>query len=466
MRRCKRCGGDFDGRGRKGSPFCGRDCQIASVGGCARCGKPLTDGRCAACLPVARPTRPVALEPRKQRPGRSHASRVTQWVGSRLPGPMVPIIRRAIAAAFPDDEADLKRTTCVCLARSNAKSTTMGVLAAATVIPSAPLHANGRENFIVAGSLRQGRIVKNAALDVIKATCGLDDYRLRDSEQSIAIVHTPSDTKLTVLACNANTSLGIGERAMLIIGDEPAVWKGVGKGLFESLDTSLGKAGADARLFLIGTRYPSDPSHWWQQTIDAGDTATRRVYALTGDAKKWRSWTEVLRCNPLARQSPAFGAQLRGEQQDAEKSAVARFTFQRIRLNARMHGRTPDSVLIQPAQADALLARRPAPREGACIASVDMAGATGWSGATAIWESGRMECFAVCPQTAESMEVQDGRDSGDYRALVDAGVLVESGVTMPAIDLIEAEIRSRWPDTICIVADLYRMPQLAWRRTH
>ena len=86
---------------------------------------------------------------------------------------MVPIIRRAIAAAFPDDEADLKRTTCVCLARSNAKSTTMGVLAAATVIPSAPLHANGRENFIVAGSLRQGRIVKNAALDVIKATCGL-----------------------------------------------------------------------------------------------------------------------------------------------------------------------------------------------------------------------------------------------------------------------------------------------------
>ena len=41
---------------------------------------------------------------------------------------------------------------------------------------------------------------------------------------------------------------------MLIIGDEPAVWKGVGKGLFESLYTSLGKAGADARLFLIGTR--------------------------------------------------------------------------------------------------------------------------------------------------------------------------------------------------------------------
>ena len=82
----------------------------------------------------------------------------------------------------------------------------MGVLAAATVIPGAPLHAAGRENYLVAGSAsRQGRIVFNAARRRdLKATCqNLADYRLKDSEQAIAILHTPSDTRLTVLACNA-----------------------------------------------------------------------------------------------------------------------------------------------------------------------------------------------------------------------------------------------------------------------
>ena len=84
-----------------------------------------------------------------------------------------------------------------------------------------------------------------------------------------------------------------------------------------------------------------------------------------------------MRCNPLAKQSAVFTAQLKAEWGDAKKSAPARFTFQRIRLNARMHGRTPDSVLLQPSQADTLLARPPAQRAGACIVSVDMAGATG-----------------------------------------------------------------------------------------
>ena len=410
-------------------------------------------------MPVARPSRPVALEPRKARPGRSHASSVARWVADRLPGRMTTFQRRIIAGAFPDDEADLKRITCVSFARGNGKSTLMGVLAAATVIPGAPLHEANRENFIVAGSMKQGRIVKNAALDVIRQTQGIDDYRIPDSEQAISILHVPTGAKLTVIACNASTSLGIGERAKLLVGDEPAAWRG-GHALYNSLKTSLGKPGADARLFMIGTRYPSSPDHWWQALIDQGDTATRRVFHLTGDARKWRQWAEVLRCNPLARQSEEFARQLQAEQEDARKSASERFSFQRIRLNSRMHGRTPDSVLLQPAQVDKLLARPPAPREGACIVSVDMAGATGWCGATAVWESGRMECFAVCPETAEAGEVQDGRDTGDYRALADAGVLVESGVTMPGVDLIEAEIRNRWPEAICIVADLYRLPQL------
>ena len=251
----------------------------------------------------------------------------------------------------------------------------------------------------------------------------------------------------------------------LIIGDEPAVVERLERpsALGNSVTTSLGKEGADARLFLIGTRYPCRPVRTGgSRPSTRGDTAIparllhnrrREEMGLSGPrscgAIRWPE--QVGRIHRAAK-----GRVGRRE----EVRAVARFTFQRIRLNARMHGRTPDSVLLQPSQVDKLLARRPAPREGACIVSVDMAGATGWSGATAVWGSGRMECFAVCPQTAEAMEVQDGRDSGDYRALVDAGVLVESGVTMPAIDLIEAEIRSRWPEAICIVADLYRLPQL------
>lgn len=375
---------------------------------------------------------------------------------------MFPFQRRVFAAAFPNNETDLKRITCVSLPRGNGKSTALGVLAAATLIPGAPLHEPAKENYIVAASLRQGRIVKNAALDVIRATQNLDDYRLRDSEQAIGIVHKASDTKLIVLACNANTSLGIGERAKLLVGDEPGAWKGAnGHALFESLTTSLGKSGVDARMFLIGTRHPADPSHWWQQLLDGGDTATRRVFHITGDMRKWRSWCEVARCNPLAKQSTEFAAQLRAELEDAKKSAQARFTFQRIRMNARMHGKTPDAVLLQPADVDTLLRRPPAPREGACVVGIDMAGATGWSGATAIWASGRTECFAICPQTAEAAEVQDGRDSGDYRVLVDAGSLVESGVTMPTVEMVEAEVRRRWPDAICIVGDLYRFPQLA-----
>ena len=197
------------------------------------------------------------------------------------------------------------RRRCLCPS-GNGKSWLAGYLAARILDPADPLFRPGTESVLLAASIEQARITFRFARDELESRGG---YRFLDSFTRCGITHRATNTRLRVIGSNGKTAMGL-VNCPWAICDEPGAWEVNGGSLLhDAIQTAMGKPGSPLRAVYIGTLAPA-VSGWWHDMIGDGTRGSTYVQALQGDAKKWESWQEIRRVNPLVAVSPEFRKKL------------------------------------------------------------------------------------------------------------------------------------------------------------
>ena len=216
-------------------------------------------------------------------------------------------------------------------------------------------------------------------------------------------------------------------------------------------------------VILIGTIAPSavvGPSAWWFDCIEQGSSNGKHVALLQADPQKWKSFDEVMKCNPVAAISTYLRKTLEREHKVALESERAARSFRMYRLN--LPGDSVDTQpLVTTAEFARVVARPVPPREGAVVVSVDLGGNRSWSAACGIWPTGRIEAWATAPgiPSLAEQERDDQVADGSYGELVQSGGLsVDEGNHVPSIERLLSRV---WPwEPSAIVCDPYRSAEL------
>ena len=372
---------------------------------------------------------------------------------SRADGGLLPFQSAFVAAVCRKDHPP--EVAALSTSRANGKSWLCGGLVARSLTPGDPLFEPGVENILVSSSTAQARIV----LEFARAALGeVEGYRWRND----GVTHLASRARVRIVSSDARRALGLGANVRLIIADEPGAWSPIqGRRLWDAMLTSLGKR--RTQILLTGTLAPAPlngPASWWPSLVAEGSGDGRHVALLQADAGKWRDFSEVLRCNPVAAINPYLRSTLEREHKAALASERAARTFKQFRLNI-----PGEAVESQPLITTAEFARvcaRPVPAcEGRPIIGVDLGGNRSWSACAALWPSGRIEAWALAPGTPSlsSQEHEDHVADGAYAELVAAGGLaVDAGRAVPSVARLLSRIWAWEP--LAIVSDPYRSPEL------
>ena len=125
-----------------------------------------------------------------------------------------------------------------------------------------------------------------------------------------------------------------------------------------------------------------------------GTQGSVHVQLYQGAVDTWDSWQTIRKANPLAAVDAGFRAKLLAERDAARKDSRLKARFLSYRLNIPSADESSMLLTVQDFQ---LALARPVPeRKGKPVVSVDLGAGRAWSSATAVWRSGRTECFAVC----------------------------------------------------------------------
>ena len=201
--------------------------------------------------------------------------------------------------------------------------------------------------------------------------------------------------------------------------------------MWDALRQSLGKREGQ-KLILIGTKSPAAPGSWWPDLLDAGSGPGRHVTVLAAPPDQpWDSWATATRCNPMLKHNRALARVQKRERDEARKSETMKRSYQAFRLN--IHLDVTHEPLVELTDWRAVLQRPVPPRAGRPCLGLDLGSERSWSGATAIWKNGRVECYAVCPGIPDlkTRERQDAQPRGLYRQLQnDGSLIVDEGVRM------------------------------------
>ena len=191
-------------------------------------------------------------------------------------------------------------TAALSVPRGNGKSWLAARILTRCLTPGDELHVPGAEYLLCAASLEQARLSYLFSRQDLEPT---GEYRFLDSVTRIGITHKATNTRLRVMSSKAKSAFGI-VGCPLLVGDEPGCWETVnGQLMADAIQTAQGKPGSAMRVILIGTLAPSTGG-WWHDLVDGGTNGTTYVQALKGDVKRWDSWGEIRRCNPLVEISP------------------------------------------------------------------------------------------------------------------------------------------------------------------
>ena len=365
-----------------------------------------------------------------------------------------PFQRRFLAAATGPNV----HLAALSLPRGNGKSRLAAYLVERILTPTDPLFRPGTESVLVAASIEQARIVFRFARAELEPS---GEYRFIDSATRAAILHKATNTRLRVLGSNGKTAFGL-VGCPWVIADEPGAWETTGgQLLFDAIETAKGKPGSPLRSLYIGTIAPS-MGGWWSELALSKSGQGRAVMCLQGDRERWDSWREVARVNPLTKVSPEFRKQLRGELAATQADSRLKARFLSYRLN--LPSADESTMLLSVDDFERMSARPVTAADGRPIIGIDLGGGRAWSAATAIFQSGRIECLAVAPgiPSVEDQERRDRAPAGTYSALVASGKLrlADNLRVQPPSVLYDAVVEA-WGLPELVICDRFRVNELS-----
>ena len=364
-----------------------------------------------------------------------------------------PFQREFIKNALRDD-VDI---ACLSLARGNGKSYLASHLLCRALTPGDVLFTPGSESVLISGSIEQCRIVFRFCREVLEPT---GQYRFLDSATRVAITHEATNTRLRVIGSNARTTFGLVNCRLAVLDECGSYEVRNGELLWSAVLTSLGKPGSPMKAILISTLAPAT-SGWWPDLIAKGSKGSTYVQAIIGNEKRWDLWPEIRRCNPLSVVSKRFRRRLLAERDEAREDSRLKARFLSFRLN-RPSG-DPSQVLLTIDDWKRIVSRDVPPRSGKPICAVDLGGGRAWSAASAIFESGRVECIAVAPGIPD-IQTQERRDHvspGTYASLIESGSLrIAEGLRVQPPAALWDAILSKWGVPGSIICDRFRLPEL------
>ena len=351
------------------------------------------------------------------------------------------------------------RTSVLSLARGQGKSSLIAELAKRILTPGDPMFVSGAESHIVSASIGQSRRATFKLLRDLLA--GNRDYFINDSVNVCAVTHRKTRTKVSVMAANGKTAMGL-VRCPWCLVDEPGSHEINGGSLtWDAIRTAMGKPMSPLRAVLVGTLAPlaTGPGHWFYDLVKAGSGPGVHVVALLGNAKRWDRQSEIRRCNPLMWAFPESRAVLLEERDKARTDGAARAAFVSYRLNQPTGD---ESTVLLPLDDWEDVCRRDVPEQaGRPVVGMDLGGGRAWSAAVAVWKNGRVEARAMAPGVP-SIAAQERRDrvpKGCYQRLVDAGVLVvAAGYRVPPVADVWALARPWGGDAV--YCDRFRLAEL------
>ena len=348
-------------------------------------------------------------------------------------------------------------TAVLSIARGNGKSWLGASILTRCMTPGDELHVPGAEYLLCAASLEQARLTYQFCRADLEPTGG---YRFLDSVTRIGITHKVTNTRLRVMSSKARSAFGL-VNVPLCVCDEPGAWEVVnGQLMADALATAQGKPGSALRLIFIGTLAPSTGG-WWHDLVGGGTNGATYVQRLRGDAKRWDSWREIKRCNPLTAVSSEFKKKLLDERDKARRDPRLKARF----LSYRMNQPTGDesTMLLTVSDFEDMTARSVPPREGQPIVALDLGASRSWSAAVALYSNGRIEARAVAPgiPSLADQETRDLVPRGAYQKLADEGVLIQAaGLHVPPVSLLVEQITKTWGRPASIVCDRFRLTEL------
>ena len=348
-------------------------------------------------------------------------------------------------------------TGVLSLARGNGKSWLAAHILTRCLTPGDPLHEPGKEYLLCAASLEQARLTYQFCRADLEPT---GEFRFLDSVTRIGITHKATNTRLRVMSSKARSAFGL-VNVPLCVADEPGAWEVLnGQLMNDALATALGKPGSRMRLIYIGTLAPATGG-WWHDLVDGGSHGTTFVQALRGDPKRWASWGEIKRCNPLTAISSTFRAKLLDERDKARRDTRLKARFLSYRLNCPTGDES--TMLLTVSDFEEMTARPTPPRQGQPIVALDLGSNRAWSAALAIYENGRIEARALAPgiPSLGGQEERDNVPRGTYARLSDEGVLIQAtGLRVPPAKMLMNLISKTWGPPSAIICDRFRLADL------
>ena len=318
-----------------------------------------------------------------------------------------------------------------------------------------PLRQPRGEVLLVASSFGQARIAFEFALYFLAPW--FEDrpgaWRIEDSSQRAAITHRPSGARVRCIASDPKRAHGLAP--VLAILDEPAQWPANTSGrMLAAIRTAAGKL-PGSRRWLIGTR-PVDESHFFERSLagTGGPGTFARRYAADPEGDPFAE-SEWLAANPSLPAMPDLRDAIAAEAEAARHDPSMLPAYRALRLNLG----EPDESTAALLDAD-VWARIEGDVEpaGDCVWGVDLGGGAAMSGFAAYWlGSGRLESvayFPASPPLAERGRL-DGVDSL-YVRMAERGELGLSGEHSVDLPDVLRQLRERWGEPACIVADKWR----------
>ena len=344
-----------------------------------------------------------------------------------------PFQRRAVKAL----ESGRYHTVVMSLPRSQGKSTLAAELCWRALTPGDALFVEGAESHLVAATISSARKTCFKQLRRrVETSKHAEDYSISESLNQVHVRHTPTNTRVSVVAATQKATLGLVGTPYCFVDEPGAFDVTAGEDLWASLRTALGKPESPLKLFIIGHLAPNAtaPGHWYYDLVHRGTRGRTWVHFVQGRRDRWDKASELRRVSPLSWHYKASREEVYEERDEARHDSRLLADFLSYRLN--LPSADEAKALLTVADWERMC-ERPVPEpEGRPIVGLDLGGGRAFSAATAVWLNGRVECLAVAPGIPDirAQEKRDQVPKFTYQALVDAGVLhVAEGLYVPSV---------------------------------